>query len=55
MLAQMYEAVAICHDTSVFYHDIKPEIFIVDDGWTLNQGSTVFASAKSSSSLPTLQ
>ncbi|KAA1472792.1 kinase-like protein [Dentipellis sp. KUC8613] len=33
MFAQMCEAVAVCHDTSVFHRDIKPENFIVTDGW----------------------
>ncbi|KAH8996405.1 kinase-like protein [Lactarius hatsudake] len=37
MFAQMCEAVATCHDASVFHRDIKPENFIVTDGWTLNQ------------------
>jgi len=36
MFAQMCEAVATCHDASVFHRDIKPENFIVTDGWTLN-------------------
>lgn len=38
MFAQMCEAVATCHDASVFHRDIKPENFIVTDAWTLNQG-----------------
>ena len=29
----MCEAVATCHDNSVFHRDIKPENFIVTDGW----------------------
>jgi len=33
----MCEAVAACHDASVFHRDIKPENFIVTDGWTFNQ------------------
>ena len=33
MFSQMCEAVAVCHDTSVFHRDIKPENFIVTDGW----------------------
>ncbi|KAI0301079.1 kinase-like domain-containing protein [Multifurca ochricompacta] len=37
MFAQMCEAVAACHDASVFHRDIKPENFIVTDGWVLNQ------------------
>lgn len=37
MFAQMCDAVATCHDASVFHRDIKPENFIVTDGWTLNQ------------------
>ena len=37
MFAQMCEAVAACHDASVFHRDIKPENFIVTDGWTFNQ------------------
>ena len=37
MFAQMCEAVATCHEASVFHRDIKPENFIVTDGWTLNQ------------------
>ncbi|KAI0256453.1 hypothetical protein BJV78DRAFT_467947 [Lactifluus subvellereus] len=32
----MCEAVAICHDTSIFHRDIKPENFIVTEGYTLN-------------------
>ncbi|RPD78274.1 hypothetical protein L226DRAFT_456926 [Lentinus tigrinus ALCF2SS1-7] len=34
MFSQMSEAVATCHDNSVFHRDIKPENFIVTDGWT---------------------
>lgn len=34
MFSQMCEAVAACHDHSVFHRDIKPENFIVTDGWT---------------------
>ncbi|KAG5731274.1 Negative regulator of sexual conjugation and meiosis, partial [Termitomyces sp. T112] len=34
MFSQMCEAVAECHDQSVFHRDIKPENFIVTDGWT---------------------
>ncbi|KAG6811995.1 hypothetical protein H0H92_004960 [Tricholoma furcatifolium] len=34
MFAQMCDAVAACHDQSVFHRDIKPENFIVTDGWT---------------------
>jgi serine/threonine protein kinase len=37
MFAQMCEAVATCHDASVFHRDIKPENFIVTDGWIFNQ------------------
>ena len=37
MFAQMCEAVATCHDASVFHRDIKPENFIVTDGWSPNQ------------------
>lgn len=37
MFAQMCEAVATCHDASVFHRDIKPENFIVTDGSYLNQ------------------
>jgi serine/threonine protein kinase len=37
MFAQMCEAVAACHDASVFHRDLKPENFIVTDGWALNQ------------------
>ncbi|KAG6844416.1 hypothetical protein H0H87_007071 [Tephrocybe sp. NHM501043] len=33
MFAQMCDAVAACHDQSVFHRDIKPENFIVTDGW----------------------
>jgi serine/threonine protein kinase len=33
----MCEAVATCHDVSVFHRDIKPENFIVTDAWPLNQ------------------
>ncbi|KAI0267023.1 hypothetical protein BC834DRAFT_872193 [Gloeopeniophorella convolvens] len=36
MFSQMCEAVAVCHDTSVFHRDIKPENFIVTDAWPLN-------------------
>jgi len=36
MFAQMCEAVATCHDASVFHRDIKPENFIVTDGWAFN-------------------
>ena len=34
MFAQMCDAVATCHEYSVFHRDIKPENFIVTDGWT---------------------
>ncbi|KAG6820525.1 hypothetical protein H0H93_015998 [Arthromyces matolae] len=34
MFSQMCDAVAACHDQSVFHRDIKPENFIVTDGWT---------------------
>ena len=37
MFAQMCEAVATCHEASVFHRDIKPENFIVTDGWAFNQ------------------
>ena len=37
MFAQMCEAVATCHDASVFHRDIKPENFIVTDGLVFNQ------------------
>jgi serine/threonine protein kinase len=37
MFAQMCEAVAACHDASVFHRDLKPENFIVTDGWAFNQ------------------
>ncbi|KAI0062852.1 kinase-like protein [Artomyces pyxidatus] len=40
MFSQMCEAVAVCHDTSVFHRDIKPENFIVTDGWTTNPDGT---------------
>ena len=30
---KMCEAVAVCHDEGVYYRDIKPENFIVTDGW----------------------
>ncbi|KAH9953944.1 kinase-like domain-containing protein, partial [Russula dissimulans] len=40
MFAQMCEAVAACHDASVFHRDIKPENFILTDGWVLNQDDT---------------
>ncbi|KZT08399.1 kinase-like protein [Laetiporus sulphureus 93-53] len=33
MFSQMCEAVATCHDHSVYHRDIKPENFIVTDGW----------------------
>ncbi|KAI0246135.1 kinase-like domain-containing protein [Lactifluus subvellereus] len=36
MFAQMCEAVAACHDASVFHRDIKPENFIVTDSYTFN-------------------
>ncbi|THH04365.1 hypothetical protein EW146_g10199, partial [Bondarzewia mesenterica] len=36
IFSQMCEAVAVCHDTSVFHRDIKPENFIVTDGWQTN-------------------
>ncbi|CCM00064.1 uncharacterized protein FIBRA_02091 [Fibroporia radiculosa] len=39
MFLQMCEAVATCHDHSIFHRDIKPENFIVTDGWsTLSDG-----------------
>ena len=38
MFAQMCEAVATCHDASVFHRDIKPENFIVTDGWSFQDG-----------------
>lgn len=34
MFGQMCDAVATCHEHSVFHRDIKPENFIVTDGWT---------------------
>jgi len=34
MFSQMCDAVATCHEHSVFHRDIKPENFIVTDGWT---------------------
>jgi serine/threonine protein kinase len=37
MFAQMCEAVATCHDASVFHRDIKPENFIVTDDSVLNR------------------
>ncbi|TFY75195.1 hypothetical protein EWM64_g8818 [Hericium alpestre] len=40
MFAQMCEAVAVCHETSVFHRDIKPENFIVTDGWTTHPDGT---------------
>ena len=40
MFAQMCEAVATCHDVSVFHRDIKPENFLVTDGWALNNDGT---------------
>jgi serine/threonine protein kinase len=33
----MCEAMATCHNASVFHRDIKPENFIVTDGWSFNQ------------------
>jgi len=36
MFAQMCEAVAACHDASVFHRDIKPENFIVAEGGAFN-------------------
>ncbi|TBU29583.1 hypothetical protein BD311DRAFT_266257 [Dichomitus squalens] len=33
MFSQMCDAVATCHEHSVFHRDIKPENFIVTDGW----------------------
>jgi serine/threonine protein kinase len=38
MFGQMCEAVATCHDVSVFHRDIKPENFIITDGWIFDQG-----------------
>jgi serine/threonine protein kinase len=37
MFAQMYEAIAACHDASMFHCDLKPENFIVTNEWALNQ------------------
>jgi len=37
VFSQMCEAVATCHDVSVFHRDIKPESFIVTEGWAFNQ------------------
>lgn len=34
MFGQMCDAVATCHEQTVFHRDIKPENFIVTDGWT---------------------
>ena len=36
MFEQMCEAVATCHEASVFHRDIKPENFIVTDGCAWN-------------------
>lgn len=33
MFSQMCDAVAACHDQTVFHRDIKPENFIVTDCW----------------------
>jgi serine/threonine protein kinase len=37
IFVQMCEAVATCHDVSVFHRDIKPENFIITDGWIFNR------------------
>jgi serine/threonine protein kinase len=37
MFSQMCEAVATCHDASVFLHGIRPENFIVKDSWAWNE------------------
>lgn len=34
----MCDAVAACHEQSIFHRDIKPENFIVTDGWVEKQG-----------------
>ncbi|KAH8109043.1 kinase-like domain-containing protein [Phellopilus nigrolimitatus] len=41
MFAQMYEAVAVCHDVGVYHRDIKPENFIVTDGWAEDERRVV--------------
>lgn len=38
MFSQMCDAVASCHEQSVFHRDIKPENFIVTDGWSSAEG-----------------
>ncbi|KAI0790653.1 hypothetical protein C8Q75DRAFT_806056 [Abortiporus biennis] len=38
MFSQMCDAVAACHEQSVFHRDIKPENFIVTDGWSVATG-----------------
>jgi serine/threonine protein kinase len=39
MFSQMCEAVATCHDASVFLRGIRPGNFIVKDSWAWNQDS----------------
>lgn len=34
----MCDAVAACHEQSIFHRDIKPENFIVTDGWSEREG-----------------
>lgn len=38
MFGQMCDAVAACHDQSIFHRDIKPENFIVTDGFVEKEG-----------------
>ncbi|TCD64879.1 hypothetical protein EIP91_003545 [Steccherinum ochraceum] len=38
MFGQMCDAVASCHEQSIFHRDIKPENFIVTDGWHDKEG-----------------
>ncbi|KAI0062164.1 kinase-like protein [Artomyces pyxidatus] len=34
MFAQMCEAVAVCHDASVYHRNLKPDNFLVSESWT---------------------